>query len=127
MKKTSLILVLIFSCFAFSMQAANTADPVNHNLSPVTVKNVTPLCLAIAKGDIDGVKKLIELGADVEKKSNGMKPIHFAARYNQVEIMKVLVEAGAKTKSRCDKGYTALKHAELSNADAVTAYLKSID
>lgn len=125
MKKTKLILVFMLSCFALSVYA--TTEPITTNTTLETsVKSVSPLCTAIAKGDLDGVKKLVELGVDVNTKSNGMAPIHYAARYNQVEIMKVLVEAGANINEKCDKGYTALKYAELSSATKAIKYIKSI-
>ncbi|MAO08368.1 MAG: hypothetical protein CL596_06620 [Alteromonas sp.] len=125
MKKTSLILALILSCFAISLQAA-TEIPSSNEVKISKNKNVTPLCLAISKGDVDGVKKLIELGVDIEKKSNGLEPIHYAARYNQVEIMKALVEGGANIHSKCDKGHTALDYAKLSNATDAIQYIKSV-
>ena len=72
--------------------------------------------MAIVKGDIDTVKKLIDLGEDVNRKSLGMTPLHYAARYNRAEIAEVLLANGANLKKRCDKGYTAMKYAELSGA-----------
>lgn len=84
----------------------------------------TPLCLAISKGDIEVVKKFIEYGASVDEASNGMTPLMFAARYNQVEILKLLVEKGANLKLKDDKGYTALKHAEISGAKEAVSFLQ---
>jgi len=86
--------------------------------------NATPLAAAIAKGDIEAVKKFIEYGADVNEKSNGMTPLMIAARYNQVAIIKLLLEKGADAKTVNDNGLTALKYAKMSNAqeaaDALT-------
>lgn len=87
----------------------------NLNISKVSVEPST-FCKAIMKGDFETVKKLIELGEDVNQKSLGMAPIHFAARYNQAEILKLLIENGANVKKRSDQGYTAKKYAELSHA-----------
>lgn len=127
MRKTKIIATVTLCTLAFGVFAGTPIpNNVNHNINVENVKNTTPLCIAIAKGDIDGVKKLLELGVNINEKSNGMKPIHFAARYNQVEIMKVLVDAGASVKSLCDKGYSVVKHAELSNAQAVVAYLEHL-
>ncbi len=86
----------------------------------------TPLCVAISKGEVDVVKKFIEYGADVNERSNGMTPLMLAARYNNVDIIKCLLAHGANVKAKDDKGFTALKHAELSNASDAVAYLKSI-
>ena len=86
----------------------------------------TPLCIAIQKGEIDLVKKLIEYGADVNEKSFGMTPLMVAARYNKVEIIKILLEKGAKQNEKNEKGFTALKYAQLSYAKEAESFLKSV-
>ena len=73
-------------------------------------------CKAIMKGDIETVRSMIALGEDINRKSLGMTPAIFAARYNKVEILKLLIEHGADLSIRSDKGYTIKKYAELSNA-----------
>jgi ankyrin repeat protein len=85
----------------------------------------TPLANAIAKGDVDTVKKFIEYGADVNEKSNGMTPLMIAARYNNVEIITLLLEKGANVNLKDDKGRTALKYAEMSNAQKAVDTLKA--
>ncbi|MDT0556534.1 ankyrin repeat domain-containing protein [Patiriisocius hiemis] len=125
MKKSILVVALAVG-FAFTNLQAATTNETTTTVEVVTKKKASPLVLAISKGDIDGVKKLIELGADVNKKSNGMYPVHFAARYNKVEIMELLVKAGAKTNKRCDLGYTVKKHAQLSKATDVIRYLEKL-
>ena len=77
------------------------------------------------KGDIETVKKLINLGDDVNKKSLGKTPAIFAARYNRAEILAVLIDNGANLSIRCDKGYSIEKYAERSNAGAVLAVLNA--
>lgn len=86
----------------------------------------TPLCVAIQKGEIDLVKKLIEYGADVNEKSYGMTPLMVAARYNKVEIIKILLENGAKVNEKDEKGFNALKYAQLSFAKEAEALLRSV-
>jgi ankyrin repeat protein len=86
-------------------------------------KDATPLAVAIVKGDLETVKKFIEYGADINQKSNGMTPLMIAARYNQVDIIKLLLDKGANYKIMDDKGLTALKYAQLSNATQATAML----
>jgi len=49
----------------------------------------------------------------------------YAARYNKVEIVKLLLANGAKSNVKDDKGFTALKHAELSNASETVEILKA--
>ncbi|UOB18340.1 ankyrin repeat domain-containing protein [Abyssalbus ytuae] len=79
--------------------------------------NVSPFCMAIVKGDFETVKKLIDMGADIDAKSNGLTPLMYAAKFNRTDILELLISKGANLKARdSKKGYTALKFAELSNA-----------
>jgi hypothetical protein len=127
MRKTILIGA---AAFMFSATTAVAADRI-HSTS-ITVETVnapeselSSFCKAIMKGDIETVKKLIDLGEDLNKKSLGMTPAIFAARYNKAKILEVLIDKGADLSIRCNKGWTVEKHAQLSNAKAVLAILNS--
>lgn len=85
---------------------------------------VNPFCIAVSKGDMESVKKFIEYGANVNEKSNGMTPLMFAARYNKVEVIKFLLSKGARLDEKDESGFTALKYAELSNANEAIQLLK---
>ena len=88
--------------------------------------DASPLNVAILKGDIQSVLKFIEYGADVNEKSEEMTPLMTAARYNKVEIIKILLAQGAKPGVKNEKGFTALKYAQLSNAAEAVAILKDL-
>jgi len=126
MKKSIICLGLALLC------SSNVSFASNENGSNVQKSvtdpygNTTPLCVAISKGETDFVKKLIEYGSSYTEKSNGMTPLMVAARYNNSEIVKYLIEKGVNVKEKDDKGYTALKYAELSNATETIALLKQI-
>ncbi|HLA56777.1 MAG TPA: ankyrin repeat domain-containing protein [Flavobacterium sp.] len=124
MKKTIICLGLALATFGTVAFASN----VNHS---VIEKNAhyssTPLCVAISKGEIDVVKKFVEYGADVNERSNGLTPLMIAATYNKVEIIEYLLSKGADLYTKNDKGYTALKFAELSNAQEAATYLKAAE
>ncbi|MFD1614710.1 ankyrin repeat domain-containing protein [Gelatiniphilus marinus] len=123
MKKTILISAI---ALCFSVVSAN-ATTLNRNFtdySKETVVQVSPFCVSIAKGDMETVKKLISLGEDVNKKSNGMTPLMYAAKYNRTDILKFLIAKGAKLKVKSDKGMTAKKYAELSNAKEALVILE---
>lgn len=114
MKK--LILPIIACLFAFGT--------VNATEAPVSAKEVTSysykvnnFCKLIQMGNYDAVKALIEAGENVNRKSNGMTPLMFAARHNKAKIAKLLIENGAKLKTKSDKGrLTALDLAKRSKA-----------
>ncbi|WP_350290604.1 ankyrin repeat domain-containing protein [uncultured Croceitalea sp.] len=125
MKKTILTIAVAISCAATGIYANETNNDLVANTEVTTKVEVSSFCKAIIKGDIETVQKLIELGEDVNKKSLGMTPSHFAARYNKPEILQLLINNGANLKTRCDKGYTVKKYAELSNAMDALEVLKS--
>jgi ankyrin repeat protein len=123
MKKSIICSGLALATFSNVAIASNSHQQTTTN-NQLFLGSPTPLCVAISKGEIDMVKKLIEYGADVNEKSNGMTPLMTAARYNKVEIIKVLLSKGAHLKQKDEKGFDALKYAELSNATDAAILLK---
>jgi len=127
MKKS--IVYIGIALLAFGNVAIASTEKGTEKLVITTNKSVTPLCQAITKGDYETVKKLVEFGTDLNDTSNGMTPLMFAARYNKVEIIKLLLENGANLNTKDSRGFTALKHAELSNAkesvEVIKAYKKA--
>ncbi len=127
MKKT-ILMVAAAGMFAVTGVYAENNELLNHStetISPAKDKGINPFCKAIVQGDVDTVKRLIELGENVNQKSLGMNPIHFAARYNKAEILTVLIENGADINAKCDKGHTAKKYAELSYAKDALAIIEN--
>jgi ankyrin repeat protein len=124
MKKSIIYLGLALVAFANASFASQNVSPKN-KMEYIFNSN-TPLCLAIVKGDLETVKKFIEYGTDVNQTSNGMTPLMFAARYNKVEILKILITNGAKVDTKDSRGFTALKYAMISNAADAASYLEKI-
>ncbi|NVN19198.1 ankyrin repeat domain-containing protein [Muricauda sp. HICW] len=126
MKKT-IFTVAAFSMLALSGVSANELKTTDFgtNYEMVSPDELSTFCKAVMQGDVEAVKKFIELGEDVNQKSLGKAPIHYAARYNKAEVLKVLIENGADLKKRCDGGMTAMKYAELSNATEAQAVLEA--
>ena len=124
MKKSVTVLALALS---LSIPTLNASNPEILS-TPISVvednTNVSALCTAVAKGEIEKVKQLFNNGVDVNKKSNGMQPIHYAARHNRVDIIKVLITAGSDIHTPCDKGYSAISHAQKTNAVEAAEFLK---
>jgi ankyrin repeat protein len=123
MKKLSILIACLTISFAFA------SDPINDlnsfKVTKTEIINVSPFCISIVKGDLEFVKKMIKLGSDVNKQSNGLTPLMYAARHGRLEIIKLLVANGAKINRKNEKGYNAMKYAKLSSAkEAITLLLE---
>jgi uncharacterized protein len=117
--------IIIFGLALVAFTNVSFASTVQSSTSKEMVffKN-TPLCQAIVKGDLETVKKFIEYGADVNEATQGLTPLMLAARYNRTDILKVLLENGARKDIKDDRGFDAIKYAELSKATDALALLK---
>lgn len=125
MKKSIIYLGMALVAFTNVSLASNTSFEGNKNV--ITERyDATPLNVAISKGDIKIVLKFIEYGADVNERTEDMTPLMTAARYNKVEIIKILLAQGARPGDKNEKGFTALKYAQLSNATEAVAILKDL-
>lgn len=128
MKKTVFILGIAVMALGFYSFAHNESkhSHASHSKSYVISSAKETLLNAIVGGDLEAVKLLVDAGVDVNKKINGKTPLMYAARYNQVGIVKYLIDNGAKVNLKCKNGYTALKYAEFSKAFDTQKYLKEI-
>ncbi len=127
MRKTVLAFAVVALTMVGSTYAANKSEPTTTIEAKISFSaELSSFCKAIMQGDIETVKRMIELGEDVNKKSLGMTPAIFAARYNKAEILKLLIANGADLKRKSDNGWSIRKHAELSNAkDALEVILEN--
>ena len=118
MKKTIIlsVMALAFSVAQLNANSLNTLTKVDSSEIPV-IKDANPLHMSVVKGDFETVAKIISLGADVNEKWNGMTAAMYAARYNQVEILNLLIRSGANLKLKSNEGHTANDYAILSHAD----------
>tara|TARA_R110002051_G_scaffold241712_1_gene302109 strand:- start:79942 stop:80331 length:390 start_codon:yes stop_codon:yes gene_type:complete len=115
MRKTITITVLTMALCAMNV----TAKPAIETMGVLKIEQpvgLSSFCNAIVKGDLKTVKSMIALGEDVNQKSLGMTPAIFAARYNKVEILEVLIANGANIRITCDKGINIKQYAEAANA-----------
>ncbi|WP_394776855.1 ankyrin repeat domain-containing protein [Flavobacterium sp.] len=122
MKNSIIYLGVALVAFANVSMASNQTSFVQPQMEIVNSFS-TPLNVAVSKGDLDFVKKLIEYGADVNEISEDLSPLMIAARYNKVEIINLLLANGANASAKNEKGFTALKFAQLSNAKEAIAIL----
>lgn len=124
MKKSIVSLGVALVAFANVSLASNASSFSGIKNKIEFSETITPLSVAISKGDIETVKKFVEYGADVNENSNGLSPLMIAARYNKTEIIKFLLSKGARLDEKDENGFTALKHAQLSNANEAILLLK---
>ncbi|TNJ44630.1 ankyrin repeat domain-containing protein [Tamlana fucoidanivorans] len=116
MKKT-IIISAVALCFSLSTVNATSSPVASNDFKVEAFFKVNSFCVSIAKGDFETVKKLIDRGADINQKSNGMTPAMYAAKFNRVEILKLLIAEGANLKVRSEKKKTAADYAKLHGAD----------
>ena len=95
MKK--LILPMLICLFTFSTINATDSNSETKTVKVEIVKTyeVSSFCKLIQMGDYEAVKALIKSGEDVNKKSNGLTPLMFAARHNKAKIAKLLIDIAA--------------------------------
>lgn len=124
MKKTIIYFSLALVSFANISFASQQGTSTNQK--ELIYNSSTPLCAAIAKGDLEAVKKFIEYGVNVNETSNGVTPLMLAARYNKVEMLKILIDNGAQVDTKDERGNTALVYATESNATEAVSYLEKV-
>ena len=71
----------------------------------------TPLMQAVKKGDINGVKALLDQGADVNESFYGETALMNASYYGPIEIVKMLLDRGADVNTVRVGGWSALSSA----------------
>ncbi|APQ16515.1 ankyrin repeat domain-containing protein [Maribacter hydrothermalis] len=127
MKKVILTLSMVALTMGTTVMAAEKANlsTTTPEINVVSRIEISSFCKAVIKGDLETVSSLIALGEDVNQKSLGMTPAMYAARYNKVEILQVLIENGADLKVQSSQGHTAKRYAELSNATEALELIES--
>ncbi|MFD2564512.1 ankyrin repeat domain-containing protein [Aquimarina rubra] len=123
MKKTFVTVLMIIFITSVGFASSEVKDNENRNYELTTYQK-DPFIMAIIKGDFDTVVKMIEEGSDVNLRSEGKTPLMYAARYNRVDIIRLLVGKGAYLQAKDKNGNTAMNFAELSNAKEAMAVLK---
>jgi len=112
----SMMLVSSLAVSAGEVTTNSCNETVTFETISVAATEVSTFCKLITKGDLEAVKSMIAAGTNINKKSVGMTPIMYAARYNRVEIVNLLIARGADLKIKSSKGYTALEYAKMSKA-----------
>ena len=125
MKKTVIVLGTALALFA-NFATASNLKLENKNQIEILFDLSSPLHLAVCNGDVETVRKSIEYGADVNKIVRNMTPLMLAARFNNVEIVKILLANGAKPSIENAHGLRALDYARYAKAIESAAILKGL-
>lgn len=121
-----MIALIVGASLTTATASEGTKPSLDNNKVTVTnIVKVSPFCIAIAKGEFDTVKKMIEYGESVNKSSNGKTPLMYAARYNRADIAELLIANGANLEIKDNNGNTAIDYAEMSKAKEVKKIIKN--
>lgn len=125
--KNSISLMFLLGVFTVGGSYANLPmNPIESGISTTFYNDdLSSLCKAAMKGDIEQVRSLIALGEELNEKSLGLTPAMYAARYNRAEVLKILLLNGANLNIKSDKGYTAKEYAKMSNAKDVLKVIET--
>jgi ankyrin repeat protein len=124
--KKILSFTLLFGVLVFTGSYANTGSSSTQDLNAYVINDeISMLCKAAMQGDVDKVRSLLATGESVNQKSLGMTPAMYAARYNQAEVLKVLLLNQANLNMKSDQGYTVKEYAQMSGAKDVLNVLSS--
>ena len=128
MRKSVIAFGILFSVMTGTVTA--NVKPIKDKVRSTATanKNVAPLSLAIVQDDYQTVKRFLELGSDIEvrDKTMGMTPLMYAARYNNVPLLKLLIANGAKAKETSKLRLTAVQYAKHANATDAVAFLNNL-
>ncbi|WP_294966271.1 ankyrin repeat domain-containing protein [uncultured Flavobacterium sp.] len=125
MKKTVIIFGTALAVFA-NFAAASNLKLESKKQIEIPFDFTSRLHAAVCNGDVETVKKSIEYGADVNKIVRNMTPLMLAARFNNVEIIKILLANGAKPSIENAHGLRALDYARYAKATESAAILKGL-
>ncbi len=125
MKKTVIVFGTALAVFTNFLTASNQKLESKNQIE-IPIDLASPLHEAVCNGDIENVKKSIEYGADVNKIVRNMTPLMLAARFNKVEIVKILLANGAKPSIENGHGLRALDYARYAKAIESEAILKGL-
>jgi ankyrin repeat protein len=101
-------------------------------------KKEIEFCKAIEDGDIEKVKRFIKNGIDINceiyegsfelclRGEKGFSPLMIATTWDNVEMLKLLIENGAYIDQTDDRTQTVIDYAEINDAENCLSYLTEL-
>ncbi|XP_055017977.1 ankyrin repeat and death domain-containing protein 1B isoform X2 [Boleophthalmus pectinirostris] len=94
------------------------------NANAKNVDQRTALHFAVARKNKEAVQFLLQRRVKVDQKDkHGVTPIHLAAWFGSLDILKLLVKAGAEQKSENEEGLNILHCATINNHTEIVEYI----
>lgn len=132
-KLLTILMLLVFAAYAQSLVAQSKAildwqPDETRQPKPFTEFEIKELMNAVENGRLEQVQNLLKEKPDLvkAKDNDGWTPLIMAARFNHVNIIKLLLKSGAKVDDVDNEGSSALHHASASGRmEAVKALVES--
>ncbi|MFV0247478.1 MAG: ankyrin repeat domain-containing protein [Tenacibaculum sp.] len=122
MKKLFLSTLIVILSSVSAQASKGSENLVNKSIA---TREISTFCKMIRSGNYENVKALINNGTDINRKSLGLTPLMYAARYNRVDILKLLIKKGARLSTKSKQGHTALDYAKMSKATEAYDIIKN--
>ncbi|QBN18324.1 ankyrin repeat domain-containing protein [Flavobacterium nackdongense] len=116
--------MLILACYRGNHEVAKFLMNQNADLN-YNSKNGTALMACVVKGQYQLVDELISKKANLDlTDANGTTALMLAVQFKNVEMVKILVAAGANKALKCKQNKTAFEYAVFSNNEEIINLLK---
>lgn len=105
-------------------EVIDTAEKLGVDLSLENKRGQTPLHLAVLKGHLGIVSRLVENHVDLNKKDAfGLTPLHYAVKSGQLDVTIALIQVGADLNLCSPSGLTPVSMAAFNGHEKVVAEL----
>jgi ankyrin repeat protein len=111
-------------------------ETLNKNISNLNINNcydfdfdgdpLNYLAIAIYYKSMPSLQFFVEKGADIENICENKTPLMFAVKYGQLEMVKYLLDEGAKLETISNEGKTVFDYAKKYGHPEIEKYLKDL-
>lgn len=120
-------LIIMLASSDYTAQALSKLKSTGLNIDIADEKGITPLAYAAIMNEQDVMKRLVNLGADPNRKLNehGLTILMLSIVMGQYDSVKTLVALGANVKTKASDGTTALQLAKQSGRNDIVDILQN--